>query len=109
MLPSFRLTYQGLLRAVGATAVAISLTGAAQAQDYRSWTGFYAGLHGGYHWGGSSSLSLLPDEAAWAALSPDYAQFDGRTGGTVDDYIAGGQIGYNWRAGGFIVGLEADI
>lgn len=58
-----------------------------------NWTGFYVGINGGYGWG-ESRWSLLP-----AGLNEGTHSIDG---GTV-----GGQIGYNWQFGGWVVGLEA--
>jgi outer membrane immunogenic protein len=58
-----------------------------------SWTGFYVGVNGGYGWG-DSKWSLLP-----AGLNEGTHHTDG---GTI-----GGQIGYNWQIGPWVVGLEA--
>ena len=49
-----------------------------------SWTGFYAGINGGYGW--SSSFA---DNAKGA--------------------VYGGQLGYNWQLGSFVLGLEGDF
>ncbi len=102
------LTFRPLQRlAAGVLAVA-ALAGAAQAQDPRAWAGFYVGVHGGYHWGGSdSALSLLPDGAAWG--SPDYLVFQRNYDSSPEGALGGAQLGFNWRTGGFVVGLEADI
>ena len=50
-----------------------------------NWTGFYAGIHGGYAWASSNGINLA--------------------GGFV-----GGQIGYNWQAMGspWVFGIELD-
>jgi outer membrane immunogenic protein len=58
-----------------------------------NWTGFYVGINGGYGWG-RSRWELLP-----AGLSEGSHDIDG---GTV-----GGQIGYNWQIGPWVLGLEA--
>jgi outer membrane immunogenic protein len=67
-----------------------------------SWSGFYAGVNGGYAWGTDSKLWLdggriekIPEDPT-AKLSP--------SGG-----FGGGQIGYNWQSGQFVFGIEADI
>jgi len=56
-----------------------------------NWTGFYIGINGGW---GQSSTSY-----DWANF---FARSDNASGGTV-----GGQIGYNWQAGAWVFGLEA--
>ncbi len=57
------------------------------------WTGFYVGINGGYGWG-RSRWDLLPGGVSEGSHNVD--------GGTV-----GGQIGYNWQIGGWVLGLEA--
>jgi outer membrane immunogenic protein len=56
---------------------------------YYNWTGFYAGINGGYGWGSSN----------WSALP---SSFD------INGGLFGGQIGYNWQFGQFVYGLEGD-
>lgn len=58
---------------------------AAPALPIFNWTGFYAGVHGGYGWGDAANL----DPSGW---------------------FGGGQIGYNWQfAPNWVWGVEADI
>jgi outer membrane immunogenic protein len=59
-----------------------------------SWTGFYAGINGGYAWGRSS----------WSdpAVGADSGNFN-TSGGLV-----GGQLGYNWQTGSVVLGIETD-
>ena len=59
-----------------------------------SWTGFYAGVNGGYGWGRSS----WSDPAVGAASG----RFD--THGA----LLGGQLGYNWQLGSVVFGVETD-
>jgi outer membrane immunogenic protein len=56
---------------------------------YYNWTGFYAGINGGYGWG----------RAKWDGLP---ASFDTNGG------MFGGQVGYNWQFGQFVYGIEGD-
>ncbi len=56
-------------------------------------TGFYIGINGGYGWG-RSRWELLPGGLSEGSHNVD--------GGTV-----GGQVGYNWQIGGWVLGLEA--
>jgi outer membrane immunogenic protein len=59
-----------------------------------NWTGFYAGINGGYGWGRSS----WSDPAAGA----DSGNFSTRGG------LIGGQLGYNWQTGPVVLGIETD-
>ncbi len=58
-----------------------------------NWTGFYIGVNGGGGWGRTDEY-----------FSPvgTYANHD------ISGAFAGGQIGYNWQAGAWVFGLEAD-
>ena len=60
-----------------------------------SWTGFYAGINGGYAWGQSS----------WSdpAVGANSGNFD-TSGG-----LLGGQLGYNWQTGPVVLGVETDM
>lgn len=57
------------------------------------WSGFYAGVSGGYGWG---SQTATPAPGAQATNS---------TGG----WNLGGQVGYNMDMGGFVLGAEGDL
>jgi outer membrane immunogenic protein len=58
-----------------------------------NWTGFYAGINGGYGWGGSTSFSTpFPSSS-----------FD-TSGGLV-----GGTLGYNYQMNQIVFGIEGDI
>ncbi|MGL4322959.1 MAG: outer membrane protein [Beijerinckiaceae bacterium] len=63
-----------------------------------SWTGFYAGLQGGYQWGSTSG--------AWNTIPPGAAtpySYD-PTG-----WMIGGHLGYNYQINQIVVGLEGDV
>ena len=63
-----------------------------------SWTGFYVGGNVGYSWGDLEAGNLtLNGNTIYSS------------GVNVDGVIGGGQVGYNWQTGNFVVGLEADI
>jgi outer membrane immunogenic protein len=51
-----------------------------------NWTGPYAGLNLGYEWGKVTNTNLEPSGIA-----------------------GGGQLGYNWQTGQFVLGVETDI
>ncbi len=58
--------------------------------SYYNWTGFYAGINGGYGWGASDWDSPA------IALKPK-------------GWLAGGTLGYNWQYGAIVYGLEGDF
>jgi len=69
-----------------------------------NWTGFYIGGNAGYSWGRSrtdATLSTFPGGVLLATGSDTFH---------MDNWIAGGQIGYNWQQANsnWIFGLEAD-
>ena len=60
--------------------------------SYYNWTGFYAGINGGYGWGDASATV---------------------TGGAfktnAKGWLAGATLGYNYQMGSWVWGLEGDI
>jgi outer membrane immunogenic protein len=62
-----------------------------------SWTGFYAGVNGGYSWGHSSTDVT--------GVVPSFSLSESMNG-----WVGGGQIGYNFRFDRkWLLGFEADI
>lgn len=59
-----------------------------------NWSGFYAGLNGGYGFGRSR----------WT----DSALGAGSGGFDMNGALLGGQLGYNWQFGSWVLGLETD-
>lgn len=66
-----------------------------------SWTGFYVGANAGY-----------------LGFNDTFSQHDGGSGcitacGAASDHgngaVGGGQLGYNWQMGSFVLGIEADL
>jgi outer membrane immunogenic protein len=73
-----------------------------------TWTGFYGGINAGYKFGGDDDVHTEGQAA------PNIANIAGgaRPGFVPlnrDGFIGGGQIGYNYQLGKFVVGLETDI
>ncbi len=68
--------------------------------DNYSWAGFYAGINGGYGWSNSGN-----------AIQYNGGIVDGDSSGRSQPSggFGGGQIGYNFQAGSFVYGLEADF
>ncbi len=63
-----------------------------------TWTGFYVGVNAGYGWNDSGDGDIVFEGAAIAGDSDD----DG-------GFVGGGQIGYNYQIGSFVVGVEGDL
>jgi outer membrane immunogenic protein len=70
-----------------------------------TWTGFYAGINGGYGWGnGDTHFQPLPDAATFGDLAPQTLNPD------PNGFIGGGQIGYNFQLNKWLVlGVETDF
>ena len=74
-----------------------------------TWTGFYIGLNAGGIWpSGSRNASILDPNAGidGAFIS---AGFPGGLGSQSAGFIGGGQAGYNWQTGAFVLGVETDF
>jgi outer membrane immunogenic protein len=71
-----------------------------------TWTGFYLGLNaGGIFSSGSKNATLIvPSAALWLS---DY--FPGGLGSGKTGFIGGGQAGYNWQTGAFVLGIVTDF
>lgn len=70
-----------------------------------TWTGFYAGINGGYGWGsGDTFFDPLPDAVSFVDLEPQSLSPDS------DGFLGGGQIGFNWQWNKWLVlGVETDF
>ncbi len=65
------------------------------------WSGFYIGANGGYGWGNNENADIQPGGGFWtAAPGREVRTF------TPEGAIYGGQIGYNWQFGNWVLGLE---
>ncbi len=61
-----------------------------------TWTGFYVGANVG---GGWSQL-----DSSW-----DFTRIDINTTNEATGVVGGGQVGFNWQTGAFVIGAEADF
>lgn len=71
-----------------------------------SWTGAYVGLNAGYAWGNSDATPLHDGQfgkinGVDISAPPVSARPQG--------FIGGGQIGYNWQTGPWVLGAELDF
>jgi outer membrane immunogenic protein len=60
-----------------------------------TWTGFYVGANAGYAWGNVNAGTFGTTRTVSI--------------GDLDGFVGGGQIGYNYQMGQFVLGVEADI
>ena len=71
-----------------------------------TWTGFYIGVNAGGVWG-SGHLSSTLFASGFPVLERDWP--GGNFGGSQTGFIGGGQAGYNWQTGSFVLGAETDF
>ncbi|MCG7391872.1 porin family protein [Microvirga sp. ACRRW] len=73
-----------------------------------TWTGFYVGVNAGYGWhnNGDNTSVLVPGGAVGVGSVPGTITFNDDDG---EGFVGGGQIGYNYQMGSFVIGLEADL
>src|SRR5450432_182127 len=65
-----------------------------------NWTGAYVGLNAGYSWGNQSNTLTTAAGATVLANS---------NSNSLNGFIGGGQVGYNWQVNQWVLGLEADF
>ena len=63
-----------------------------------TWTGLYAGVNGGYGFGQGSRT--LVDTVTGATVA---------VGGDDEGFVGGGQVGFNYQIGAFVLGVETDL
>ena len=96
-----------LLLGLASTALFVGMAGSGQAADMAvkappppiavpifTWTGFYIGGNLGAAWAQRSVTDIFGNTFTRTS--------DGR-------FIGGGQLGYNWQTGNFVLGVEGDI
>ncbi len=113
---------------MGAAAAALTVAGAfaAQAADLPTrkeapvpvfvpppftWTGFYIGVNAGGIWnsGGNSQTTLFAGSIPFASFQLANVFPNGSLGSSNSGFIGGGQAGYNWQTGAFVLGVETDF
>jgi outer membrane immunogenic protein len=99
--------------------LALSSASAVNAADY--WSGWYAGLNGGYLYSASNAINAEgapyvcnPGAGPGCTASPNFAELFaiGATGSVpseFDGFTFGGQVGYNSLFSNWMWGLEADV
>ena len=74
-----------------------------------TWTGFYIGLNAGGIFTSGSRHATIFDPNAGTDGGFLNADFPGGLGSGQTGFIGGGQAGYNWQTGAFVLGVETDF
>jgi outer membrane immunogenic protein len=74
-----------------------------------TWTGFYIGVNAGGIWPSGSRQASIFDPASGVDGGFVNAGFPGGLGSQSAGFIGGGQAGYNWQTGAFVLGVETDF
>ncbi len=72
-----------------------------------TWTGFYVGVNAGGIWSNGGNASTTIFAPAFPFLSANWP--GGSFGSSNSGFIGGGQAGYNWQTGSFVLGVETDF
>lgn len=76
-----------------------------------TWTGFYVGVNAGYGFSDRNNfgtINLPAGSVVNSAGTNGVLTLNNAGRGNRDGFIGGGQVGYNYQIGSFVVGLEAD-
>jgi outer membrane immunogenic protein len=105
-----------MLAVAGSFAMAGAAAHAQPAPGVADWSGFYLGANGGWNWNNTESRSSITvnqltgvNAGAGPVSVPPTTFPSGRFGHSNDGFMGGGQMGYNFQAGGFVFGAEGDF
>jgi outer membrane immunogenic protein len=65
-----------------------------------NWSGVYFGAFGGGGWGNHNINNATGPASPFADYTANYSSQGG---------VAGGELGYNWQSGSYVVGVEGDM
>jgi outer membrane immunogenic protein len=99
LLASVLLGALGLVHPAFAADLAVYTKAPAYAAPAYDWSGFYVGVFGGGGWGNHNLSNSSGPASTFANYTANYSSQGG---------IAGGEAGFNWQSGNYVVGIEAD-
>ena len=75
-----------------------------------NWSGFYAGINGGYGWGRQTDPDITFGDTSLSGYGAYVAAGGFPTASlSPKGFLGGLQLGYNWQTSNFVLGLETDI
>jgi outer membrane immunogenic protein len=74
-----------------------------------TWTGGYVGINLGYSWGRETASGSLTGTSITGTTITTLTPGPLYGGGDLDGFVGGGQVGYNWQFGNWLVGFEGDL
>jgi outer membrane immunogenic protein len=99
--------FVGLVASVAARAADLPAPAVAPIPAVYDWTGFYIGGNAGYGWNqGDGPLQCINSAGVLFGSGCGLIPFAGLKPAGV---FGGGQVGFNWQRGAFVVGLEDDL
>ena len=72
-----------------------------------TWTGFYVGVNAGGVWSSGGNVSTTAFFNGFPVLTTSFPNTN--FGSSQSGFIGGGQAGYNWQSGAFVLGVETDF
>jgi outer membrane immunogenic protein len=99
--------FMGLTASVAARAADLPTPAVAPIPPVYDWTGFYVGANVGYGWNeGDGPLQCTNSAGVSFGTGCGLIPFAGLS---PRGFIGGGQAGFNWQHGPFVIGLESDF
>jgi outer membrane immunogenic protein len=76
-----------------------------------TWAGFYGGANGGWVGSAGNTITLTGTDTGTAGLGSMLANgvIPGSLNLGYSGFLGGGQVGYNWQSGNWVLGLEGDL
>jgi outer membrane immunogenic protein len=99
LFTSVSLGVLGLMHSALAADLPVYTKAPAYAAPAYDWSGFYVGVFGGGGWGNHNVSNETGPATTFANYTANYSSQGG---------MAGGEAGFNWQSGNYVLGIEAD-